>query len=503
MLDVIFKEYDIRGVVGRELLVDQVYDLTRAILFYMHEEKPDLKTIAVGMDGRLHSQAIKDEMCRAIQDSGMDVLFVGMCPSPVLYFALHTQPVDAGLMITASHNAKEYNGIKICLGKESVWGTQIQEIKELYKQKKQIVSAARGAYEERLIIPVYVDWLAKHFSHLVDMPLAAVVDCANAAGGTVLPALVGRMQWPNVTVLFAEVDGNYPNHEADPTVEENMEDVKRILMKENGSFPQDFGTGIQDELPLKTSLFAKASPDASGRTDWKPVLGIGLDGDCDRMAAMTRAGFLVPGDQLLALFAQQVVKDNPGAAVVFDIKSSSGLAEVLEQLHAKPILSATGHSNIKQAMKKSNALLGGELSCHFFFHDRYFGYDDGIYAMMRLFEILSQSDKTLEQLLMVFPKKFSSREYRIACREEDKKAIIQTVHDFFAKRSDAELVTIDGVRATMPEGWGIVRSSNTQPVISMRFESDSSNGLQVVKQLFIDALTPYYTDSQLQELLKP
>lgn len=466
MLDVIFREYDIRGKVGSELVIDQVYDLTRAILYYLKQQNPEIKTIAVGMDGRLHSQEIKDELCRAIQDSGMDVLFIGMCPSPVLYFALHTQPVDAGLMITASHNSKEYNGIKICLGKEAVWGKQIQEIKELYKQKKQVVAAGQGAYEERLLIPSYIDWLAKHFNHLVGIDLAAVVDCGNAAGGTVLPALVKRMQWHNVALLYPEVDGNYPNHEADPTVEANMRDVKEFLATK------------------------------------KAILGIGLDGDCDRVAAMTRHGFLVPGDQLLALFAEQVLRKDPGAAIVFDIKSSSALIDVLEQWHAKPVLSATGHSLIKQAMKKHNALLGGELSCHFFFHDRYFGYDDGIYAMMRLFEILIESDKTFEQLLMVFPKKFSSREFRVACREEDKKGIISAVHDFFAKRSGVKIVTIDGVRATMPEGWGIVRASNTQPVMSMRFESDSPRGLEVVKQLFIDALASYYTQQELQDIFE-
>lgn len=473
MLDVIFREYDIRGKVGSELLIDQVYDLTRAIIYYLEQQQPEIKTIAVGMDARLHSQAIKEEVCRAIQDSGLNVLFIGMCPSPVLYFALHTQPVEAGLMITASHNPKDYNGIKICLGKEAVWGKQIQEIKELYKQKKQIAANTRGAYQELVLIPIYIEWLAKHFNHLIGMDLAAVVDSGNAAGGMVMPELVKRMQWQQVTLLCAEVDGNYPNHEADPTVEKNMVDVKSVLQT--------------DSLETKGQ---------------QPVLGIGLDGDCDRMAAMTRHGFLVPGDQLLAIFATQVVQQHPGAAVVFDIKSSSGLIEVLNKLHAKPVVSATGHSFIKQAMKKSNALLGGELSCHFFFHDRYFGFDDGIYAMMRLFEILTQSDKTFEQLLMMFPKTFSTRELRVPCREEDKKAIITAVHDFFAKRADAKLMTIDGVRVDMEDGWGIVRASNTQPVMSMRFESNSPHGLQVVKELFIDALAPYYTHHELQQIFE-
>lgn len=466
MLDVIFREYDIRGKVGTELKLDEVYDLTLAIVYYFKQQNPDIQTIAVGMDGRLHSPAIKEEMCRAIQDSGLDVLFIGMCPSPVLYFALYTEPVQAGLMITASHNTKEYNGIKINLGKGSVWGSQIQEIKNLYKEKKHIVTPSKGTFTQKVLIPSYIDWLANHFAHLIGMQLPTVIDCANAVGGMVIPQLVERMQWSHATILYPEIDGNYPNHEADPTVEENMQDVKACLARD------------------------------------KAALGIGLDGDCDRMAAMTQAGYLVPGDQLLALFAYDMLKNNPGSAVVFDIKSSSGLIEVLEKFGARPVVAATGHSHIKEAMHTSHAVLGGELSCHFFFNDRYFGYDDGIYAMMRLLEIIEESGKTLEQLLTIFPKKYSSREFRIPCREEDKKNIIGAVRDFFSKQEDAQLITIDGVRANFSKGWGIVRPSNTQPVLSLRFESDSPHGLQDMKQLFIEALLPYYTNTQLQDFFK-
>jgi phosphomannomutase/phosphoglucomutase len=461
MQDVIFREYDIRGKVDTELRIDQVYDLTRAIVYYFKQHKPDIKTVAIGMDGRTHSPAIKAEMSRALIDSGLDVTFVGMCTSPALYFALNTHHFDAGLMITASHNTKEYNGIKICLGTKSIWGNEIRVIRELYKEKKHIDSAAKGTYTEASIIDEYVAWMVDHFAHLKNMDMSAVIDCGNGAAGTVMPQLVKAMGWKNVRLLYPEVDGTYPNHEADPVVEKNMQDVKNIL----------FATDVQ--------------------------IGIGLDGDCDRMAPMIKQGFLVPGDQLLALFAQPIIQNHPGAGVVFDIKSSAGLIELLEQWGGTLHMSPSGHAIIKDTIKAHGALLGGELSCHFFFNDRYFGYDDGVYAALRLFEMLLKSGKTLDTLLEVFPQKYSSLEFRIPCPEAKKQAIIEKVKTYFASRSDAHLITMDGVRVTLPQGWGIVRASNTQPVLSMRFEGNTQDDLKEIKQDFIEALKDGYDKEEL------
>lgn len=465
MQDTIFREYDIRGKVGSELHIDQVYDLARAIAYYFKEHDPEVTTVAIGMDGREHSEAIKNEMVRGFIESGMFVVFVGVCPSPALYFALHTISVDAGVMITASHNPKEYNGFKICLRTNSIWGKEIQVIRDMYREKKHIKPYAHGMYREFSIVRSYIGFLANRFASLKDVPLSAVVDCGNGATGAVLPQLVEKMGWQQVKLLYPEVDGSYPNHEADPVVEENMQDVKAVLAT----------TDIQ--------------------------VGIGLDGDGDRMAPMTKSGYLVPGDKLLSIFAQKVVRDNPGAAVVFDIKSSAGLVEILESWGARACFSPSGHSIIKDQMKKYDALLGGELSCHFFFKDRYFGYDDGIYAMLRLFEQLVETGKTLEELLAIFPRKVSSREYRIVCDENDKCRIIQTVTDSFRIRTDTQMVTIDGVRAIMPYGWGIARASNTQSVICLRFESDSEENLERVKQDFLQALAPYFDQDVLRAQL--
>ncbi len=462
--DTIFREYDIRGKVGEDLIIDQVYDLARAIAFYFKQQNPNIKTIAVGMDGRTHSPAIKEEICRALTDSSIDVIFLGVCPSPALYFALYTQPVDGGLMITASHNTKEFNGIKICLGTESVWGKEIQTIKQLYKEKKHIDAPQIGSVRDFPIIPQYLDYLCEQFPSLQNLDFNVVIDCGNGAAGTVLPQLVERMKWKNITLLYPEVDGTYPNHEADPTVEKNMLEVKRLLQTTNASF------------------------------------GVGLDGDCDRMAVMDKAGNLIPGDKLLAVFAQYMLQNHPGAGVVFDIKSSLGLTELLEQWGAQPIMSPSGHSIIKDMMHKHNALLGGELSCHFFFKDRSFGYDDGIYAMLRFFKIVHQSGKSPQELIAIFPHKYSSPEFRLACPEDKKNLIVERLKEYFFSKKDGSIVTIDGIRVSFPFGWGIVRASNTQAALSMRFESDSKKGLREVMNRFETALQPELSHAALQTL---
>jgi phosphomannomutase/phosphoglucomutase len=465
MQDVIFREYDIRGVVDTELIVQETYDLARAIAFYLKEQNQQLKTVAIAIDGRVHSSAIKEHMCKAITDSGLDVVFVGTCPTPVLYFSMYNLPVDAGIMITASHNPKQYNGMKIMLGKEVVWGQRLQEIKKIYKSGLFLESIHQGSYKEHLMIEPYINWLADQFKHLQGMTLSAVIDCGNGAAGTVMPQLIKKMGWKYVSLLYPEVDGTYPNHEADPTVEKNMREVKKILQT----------TDVQ--------------------------VGVGLDGDCDRMAPMTKSGFLVPGDQLLAIFCQKIIKEHPRAAVVFDVKSSSALIEVLEKMGARPHISPAGHSIIKDQMHQVKALMGGELSCHFFFNDRYFGYDDGIYAILRLFEILVESGKSLDALLTIIPKKYSSPEYRVKCDEDKKHSVVQAVTDTLKKRSDVKALTIDGVRATMPYGWGLVRVSNTQPALTIRFESDSPEGLQHVKQDFYLALKPFFDATWLHQQL--
>lgn len=466
MVDTIFREYDIRGKVGTELDVEQTYDLTRAILAYFATQGKHVKKIVVGMDGRISSPAMRDGMIAALVDSGVEVFFIGICPSPLMYFALHRLPVDAGLMITASHNPKEYNGIKICLGTKTIWGKQIQEIKNIFYVKKFLpIADHKAAITEYDLIGDYIKWMADHFADLKDFDTPFIIDCGNGAGAAIIPTLVNTMGWKNVLQQCCTIDGTYPNHEADPTSVKNMQDVKQLLATTNAEF------------------------------------GIGLDGDADRMGAMTKNGALVLGDQLLAIFAQEIIQKHPQAGVVFDVKMSQGLVDLINKWHGKTIMSPCGHALIKENMLVNNAILGGELSCHFIFADDYFGFDDGIYAMMRLLRIIRATGKTVQELVSIFPARFTTPDVRIECDEDKKKEIITHIKDELQKIPGAQLLTIDGVRVTFDYGWGIIRASNTQPMINMRFESDTKDGLARIAEHVIMIVKPYFDEQKLRQLL--
>lgn len=488
MNSIIFKEYDIRGIVGKDFFVEKTYTLTRAILTFVKSKHPGTSSIIIGNDGRVHSEAIKKEMTAACIDFGFDVIDIGLCPTPAVYFAAQTFNLPVALAITASHNPAEYNGIKMT----GIWGKQIKEIQSIYEDLvrgeelflpasrvdlNSTLRPAQGGPQDKLrlgsvihhdIISDYISFLTNHFSHLKGKTINAVIDCGNGSAGSVIPRLVQAMDWNNVRLLFADVDGTFPNHEADPTVNENMVFVKQALAN-----------------------------------DSTLTLGIGFDGDADRMNPMTYDGYLVPGDRLLALFAQDIIIEHPGASVVFDIKSSQALIETLETINARPCIAPSGHSLIKEAISKHGALLAGELSCHFFFKDRYFGYDDGIYAALRLIELIDKTGKSLAQQLQPLPTKVSSPEFRIKCDSDaTKDQIVAHVKNIFAARADTALITIDGVRAQMNYGWGLARASNTQPVISLRFESDTSQGLTLVKEDFIKALQPFFDAAALKDEFK-
>ena len=458
MKDHIFRMYDIRGRVGTDFNIDCVYALVRSIVAYLLKINPNLTSVAVARDGRVHGGAIQDEVVRALKDSGIDVIDIGLCHTPIIYFAVFNKLADAGLMITASHNPACDNGLKICLGEKSIWGEQMQEIKELYKQGSSANTGRRGSYREQNISDLYLLWIENHFNHLKGIKSSFVIDCGNGATGAIIPKLVERMGWSNAILLYEDVDGTYPNHEADPTVLSNMEDLKNKIKLTDASF------------------------------------GVAFDGDGDRMGAMTSSGFLVPGDWLLSIFSQPLLKKQPGAAIVFDVKASDIIMNFVKGWSGIPVISPTGVSWIKKYMTDHKALLGGELSCHFFFNDRYFGYDDGIYSFMRLFEIIVESGKSLDQLCSIFPKTYGTIEIRIPCAEHEKSNIVMAVKESFSKRSDAQLILVDGVRAHFPYGWGVIRVSNTQPAISLRIESQDLLGLEKIKNDFYQVLQ-YHIDS--------
>lgn len=464
MNDIIFREYDIRGIVGTDLLIDEIYNLGRAIAAYFIDHQATTRTVAVAMDGRVHSDAIRKPLIQALLESGLDVVFIGVCPSPVLYFALHQLDVQAGIMITASHNPADYNGLKLCLGAQSLWGGQVREIARYYKQRKCVMPLQHGSYREHVLVSDYVHFLSEHFKGLRNSSLAAVVDCGNGAAGAVMPALCEIMGWNNVQLLYPEIDGTYPNHEADPVVEKNMKDVRATLM-----------------------------------SDSSLELGVGLDGDCDRMAAMTKTGYLVPGDKLLAVFAKSLITTCDTMHVVCDVKSSSSVINLLKHWGVAVHMSPAGHAIVKEYMKRNNAVIGGELSCHFIFSDRYFGYDDGIYAMMRLFEIISYTGKSLDDLITMFPKTYTSPEFRIVCSRNDRDAALEAVKAYFSSKKNVEYVFIDGVRVTLDYGWAIMRASNTQEVMSIRFESESLEGMLCMQHDCVQALQPVLDVSVIKD----
>lgn len=458
----IFKEYDIRGVVGEEFTVEDTSAIAAAIATYFHEKDPSVHTISVGADGRVHSPSIKLNIIQSLREYGFDVLDIGICTTPVMYFSVHTLPVDAGLMITASHNPGEYNGIKICYGTNSVSGEEIKKIRDIYlNQAFSSKSIQEGNYDEIDLIARYVDYFVAEFPDLIGADINAIIDCGNGAAGTVMPLLAEKMQWKTVKLLYAEVDGSYPHHIADPTVEKYMLDLKEALANSTAAF------------------------------------GLGFDGDVDRMAPMTKSGKLVKGDQLVSLFSKPIIDQNPGSAVVFDVSSSRFLHNVVKKWGGTPVISKTGVACVKKAMADSGALIGGEISCHTVFKDRYFGYDDGIYSMMRLFEFLKNSERSLESWLEEFPLTVSSPTYRLPCKRSVCFEIIEKLQDIYSQREDVELITVDGLRLHFPQGWGIVRASNTEPLISMRFEGQTKDDLDGLKKEFYEVISQYIECSAL------
>lgn len=461
-MQAIFRKYDLRGIVGKDFEVQDSYQITRSILTLLLQKSPKIQTIAVGMDGRNSSLVIKNEVCRAITDHGLNAKFIGLCPTPALYFACHTLTVDAGIMITASHNPKEYNGFKLVLGQESIWGDDINQIAKICaSQTFAIPTNLKGMYSEIDIIEPYVDWLACQFKHLSNNQINAVIDCGNGTGGTVIPKLIEKLNWPNVTVLYSEVDGNYPHHNPDPVEFENMLDVRTFLQNN----------------PMAT-------------------FGAGLDGDCDRMAIMTKSGQLVPSDQLLGIFALNLDRQKqPG--VVVDIKCSDAIVSTLRQAGIPCHISPTGHAYIKSYMKQHHATLGGELSGHFCFKDRHFGFDDGIYALLRFCELITESGQSIDQFLKYFPQTFCSPEYRIPCHDNQKDLIVQSAYLNCSSWPNTEIIAIDGIRIQTKIGWAVVRAANTEPALSIRIEGYSEEGLQKLKLDLFGILAQHLNPSVL------
>jgi phosphomannomutase / phosphoglucomutase len=436
----IFREYDIRGLVGDDLNDESVGTLARAVGTFFKQN--GAHRIAIGYDARESSPRFAELLTEGFNSAGCDVVLIGRVPTPVLYYTVFTKDVDGGVMITGSHNPPEYNGFKICLGKQTLFGSQIQEIKQIAFAGEFAGGGGEGTRGETDVLDEYVaDILSK--VDFGDRKIKAVVDSGNGMGGvTAIP--VYENLGVEMIELFSEPDSNFPNHHPDPTVTENLADT----------------------------IAAVNESDAD--------LGIAFDGDGDRIGIVDETGRIIWGDELMVLLSRSVLKENPGATIIAEVKCSQNLFTDIEAHGGVPLMWKAGHSLIKAKMKETGSVLAGEMSGHIFFADRFYGFDDACYAGARVLEILSKTDKKLSELLSDLPETCSTPELRVPCEEDKKFAVVERIAEEFANTN--EVITTDGARILFENGWGLVRASNTQAILVLRFEADSEENLQKIRE---------------------
>ncbi|MEN6318761.1 MAG: phosphomannomutase/phosphoglucomutase [Syntrophaceae bacterium] len=433
----IFREYDIRGVVDKDLNFDVVYNLGRAIGTYSFPR--GVKTMTLGMDCRLSSQEYLEAIKKGVNSTGIDIIDVGLCATPMLYFSIRHFNADGGVMITGSHNPPDFNGFKVCVGPDTIYGNDIQELRKIMESGT--YRSGAGNVRSENISKHYEDYLFKNVE--IKKGLKIVVDAGNGVGGLFALPLLKRFGC-KVTDIYCEPDGRFPNHFPDPTIPENLKELI-ALVKEK-----------------------------------KAAVGIAYDGDADRLGVITDKGDVLWGDELLLLFSRFVLQKHPGAAIIGEVKCSQKLYDDIEKHGGRPIMWKAGHSLIKSKMKEEKAPLAGEMSGHLFFADRYFGFDDAIYSTIRLLEIISSSDKPISEILSDVPRTFTTPEIRVDCPDNIKFQVVEEVKSYF--RKDYKIIDVDGVRIPFGDGWGLVRSSNTQPVLVLRFEALTEERLHVIRE---------------------
>jgi phosphomannomutase/phosphoglucomutase len=447
----VFREYDIRGLVERELTPDFAEALGRGYGAFLLGKNPGAQSVVLGRDHRTSSPGLAAGFSRGVRSHGLDVVLIDVVPTPLTYFAAHVLPVDGLCMITGSHNPPEYNGFKIGVGKSTLAGPEIQELKALVlaggsapaSRGSAPVAKAPGRETHFDIVAPYLHYVTQTLGKAA-RKLRVVVDPGNGTGGIVGPQLL-RALGHEVIEQFCELDGTFPNHHPDPTVEENLRDLQRRVLAE------------------------------------KADLGIAYDGDADRVGAVDEKGQILWGDQLMILFSRDVLEEHPGAAIVSEVKCSQTLYDDIEKRGGRAIMWKAGHSLIKAKMKEEHALLAGEMSGHIFFKHRYYGFDDGIYSSARLLELVAKSDKPLSRMLEDVPKTFSSPEIRFDFAEDKKFAAVERAKVLLRKHG--RTIEVDGVRVILDGGWGLVRASNTQPLLVLRYEANSAARLAEVQAL--------------------
>ena len=439
----IYREYDIRGVIGDDIKEDEFSTLGRGFGTYFN--KKGETTIVVGRDCRLSSPKVRDDVTEGLLHTGCNVVDIGICPTPILYFALRHLNADGGIMITASHNPPEYNGFKICSGLDTIYGEEIQKVRKIIE--KGDFAKGKGEYSAHEITDSYIETITGDVT--VKQGIKVGFDAGNGTAGPVGVAILQALGC-ELHDLYCTMDGSFPNHEPDPTVLDNMKD-------------------LIDEVKGQAL-----------------TVGIGVDGDGDRIGVVNSAGTIVFGDMLLLLFARDILKNHPGATVISEVKCSDRMYKDIEAHGGNAIMWKTGHSLIKGKMKETKALLAGEMSGHMFFADRYYGYDDAIYASCRLLEILSKTGKSLQELLADVPQSYTTPEIRVECPDHKKFALVEKLKDEFRKHYT--IIDVDGVRVVLDDGWGLVRASNTQPALVLRFEAQSEERLEEIQAMVETAI---------------
>ncbi len=439
----IFREYDIRGIAGQQLDENDVVLIGKAVGTYLlNHGKTNL---VVGRDCRTTSDLYAEKVIEGLRSTGCNVTDIGVCPTPMMYFSIQHFKKEGGVMVTASHNPPEYNGFKLCNGTDSIHGDGIMA---LYKMiENQDFRTGSGSLDSADALTPYKKYLAENIT--ISKKLNIGVDAGNGTAG---PVAVPVLKQAGCTVhdLYCDMDGRFPNHEADPTVAANLKDLIAL---------------VQDK---------------------KLDLGVGYDGDGDRIGVVDETGRIVYGDQLMIVFAREILSRRPGATFISEVKCSKTMYDDIRKNGGNAVMWKTGHSLIKKKMKEENAALAGEMSGHIFFADRYLGYDDALYATLRLLEIIADSGKTMGQLLADIPLTFNTPEIRVDCPDDIKFKVVDQITEHFRDRH--EIIDIDGVRVLFHDGWGLVRASNTQPALVLRFEAMDENRLLEIRSYVESAL---------------
>ncbi len=432
----IFREYDIRGIAGEEITAQDANAVGKAYGSMLSVQ--GRKKVSVGRDCRKTSDEFSKAFVDGVLSTGCDVTDIGVCPTPVLYFSIHHLSLEGGAMITASHNPPEYNGFKLMSGLDSIHSQGLQDIRKIIEDQAYVTGSGQLTQ---------VDVMTPYKAMIVDnitlkKPLRVGIDAGNGTGGlTALPVL--KQLGCEVHALYCDLDGSFPNHEADPTQKKNMTDLIALVEKE------------------------------------KLDIGIGYDGDADRIGVVDRHGNLIYGDQLMVIYAREILSRNPGATFISEVKCSMVMYDEINKMGGNAIMWRTGHSLIKKKMKEEDAALAGEMSGHMFFKDRYYGFDDALYASCRLLEIMDTTGLGVDELIKDLPKTFTTPELRVECPDEVKFKVVEKIVALYKARQ--KVIDIDGMRAIYDDGWGLVRASNTQPALVLRFEALTESRLEEIR----------------------